>query len=153
MQLILILLLSLITAPLFAQVDGKGIYCDFDTASDVTKISVYAGGKLHGIDSKKIKIGFFFSEGKVFGIFPYIEEDIAFFSKGSRGFEYKTNADYITWDDSTSLSRKTLLLTDDNIGKIQCEVFASQFLFDKETDRLRELIQNEYENRLTGNKI
>lgn len=152
MRIILSLLLSLIATPLFGQVDGRGIFCDLNTAKVEALNAIKENGILSGVDPKEMKIGFFFKEGLAFSVSPQIRNDVAFYVKSSFGDKYQVDANNITWDDAV-LDRKTLILISNNVGKLQCEVFASQISFDKETDRLQEKLQSLYEVQLEGNKI
>ena len=152
MRFILILCMLLLSLPTFGQIDGKGIFCGLENASDETKKEFYEDTKLTGIDAGAIKISIFFNEGKVFPKIPVMDNDVILYIEGNSE-EYEVTENRIIFEENVYLDRKTLILSDTSMGSVQCEVFDSKSSFDREAERLLTILQAAYNNRRKGNKI
>ena len=152
MRLIFILCLLLPSLSAFGQIDGKGIFCALETASDESKKEFYEDTKLNGIDAKLIRMGVFFSEGQFFTKIPIMDNDVIIYIE-TDSEEYRVTQNHIIMDESAYLDRKTLILSDSYSGSVQCKVFDSKFSFEKEAERLLVILQSAYDNLRKDNKI
>ena len=152
MRLIFILCLLLPSVSAFGQIDGKGIFCALETASDESKKEFYEDTKLNGIDAKLIRMGVFFSKGQFFTKIPIMDNDVIIYIE-TDSEEYRVTQNHIIMDESAYLDRKTLILSDSYSGSVQCEVFDSKFSFEKEAERLLVILQSAYDNLRKDNKI
>jgi hypothetical protein len=152
MRYIFILCMLLSSLPALGQIDGKGIFCALETASDGLIKEFYEDFNLNGINVQVIKAGVFFNEGKSFPRTPSMENDVIFYFEG-KSEEYEVTQNHIIIEETGYLDRKTLILSDTSIGSIQCEVFDSKSSFDKEAERLLVILQAAYDNQRVGNRI
>ena len=139
--------------PSFAQIEGKGIFCSLEDASDEIKSSIIDDFNLSGIDIRDLKLSMLFKEGKVKAFLPVIENDLISFYEGDEKENYELTADKIIIGEDVLLDRKTLIFTSKNVGSLQCEVVNSELEFDKEMERIRLGLQADYDRLREGNRI
>ena len=153
MRSIFILVLTLFSPLLFGQIEGKGIFCSFEDATDEMKSILYDEFNLSGIDIKNIKMSMLFKGGKAYAFLPRIDNDVISFTEGNRSEEYEVTADKIILGGDGLIDRKTLVLTQKQMGSLQCEVVDSETEFDEEKERMRSEIQALYDRLREGNRI
>ena len=153
MRSIFILVLTLFSPLLFGQIEGKGIFCSLEDTSDEMKSVLYDDFNLSGIDIKDIKMSMLFKGGEVYAFLPRIDNDVVSVAEGNGTEEYEVTADKIIIGGDGLLDRKTLVLTQKQMGSLQCEVVDSETEFDKEKERIRFEIQAEYDRLREGNRI
>jgi len=152
MRIILSLLLSLLTTTLFAQVEGKGIFCNLENSSGQIRSAIYDELNLRGVDIEIIRLAVLFKDGQSHIFLPFMANDVISFSVGTE--VYEVTADHIVFSHGAALlDRKTLILEGEEMGSIQCEVTNSELEFDKEKERLRLLIQAGYNSQREDNRI
>lgn len=153
MRSIFILVLTLFSPLLFGQIEGKGIFCSFEDASDRMKSVLYDDFNLSGIDIKDIKMSMLFKGGKSYAFLPRIDNDVISFAEGNTSEEYEVTADKIIVGGDGLLDRKTLVFTQKMMGSLKCEVVDSETEFDKKKERMRLEIQALYDRLREGNRI
>lgn len=117
------------------------------------KSILYDEFNLSGIDIKDIKMFMLFKGGGFYAFLPRMDNDVISIAEGNRSEEYEVTADKIILGGDGQLDRKTLVLTQKQMGSLQCEVVDSEIEFDKEKERMRSEIQAVYDRLRDGNRI
>ena len=143
MRIILSLLLSLLTTPLFGQAGGKGIYY-----INQNKSSLVQDRWVEFEGSTAVMITDHMDKDKVVSVYS---EPLDYFTSAS---SIRWYTDAFSWD----LDRKTLELirmypATGNTIDFACEVFQSDSEFRRKQREIRGLMQSEYNERSRGNKI
>ena len=152
MRIILSLFLSLLATALFAQVEGRGVWCT-PISFDISEEDFFKQFTVTPVRGN-FYLGMMFDGGGVISHIPIINNDVVTMP-GARTGSYMTDGEFIYLGNLGSkerLNRKSLVLNTAGLTA-QCEVFNSKSAFDAKTVQLRSSIQAEYNRQLRGNRI